>query len=277
MNLKKIRVKTIDNLFLDGLLYKSKNKAETVIINIHGTAGNFYIHNFIDKMAVEYTKDNIDFMAVNNRGHDFISELQQANLKRTRIIGYTYEKFEDCVYDIKAWINFASKLKYKKIILQGHSLGAIKSTYYAYKTKDKRLSGLILASPPDIVGLFYRKEKPFNITKDLMLIKNRDNFQLISKNTFNSLRKKNGPADIFNTYDPNKTSALKEIDIPILAFFGDQQEATIMEPSKTLKILYEKSQKINFSFKVITGANHIYYKKEKNVAKLVVSWVKKQF
>jgi pimeloyl-ACP methyl ester carboxylesterase len=277
MNLEKIRTKTKDGLFLDGLIYKSKNNNKTVIINIHGTAGNFYIHNFIDEMSIEYTKNNIDFMAVNNRGHDFISEFQKVNNENTEIIGYAYEKFDDCIYDISAWVNFASRLKYRNIILQGHSLGAIKTTYYTYKTGDKKIKGLILASPPDIVGLFSRRETPVKLTNNLLLIKNKNSFQLISKRTFDELRKRGGHADIFNTYDENKNSVLKKINIPIFAFLGDVKEATIMNPVKALKILYNKSQKTNFSFKVIHGANHVYYKKEKIVAKEVAKWVKKNF
>ncbi len=277
MDLKKIRTKTKDDLFLDGLIYRSKDNAKTVIINIHGTAGNFYIHNFIDEMSIEYTKNNIDFMAVNNRGHDFVSEFQKANDKNTKIIGYAYEKFDDCIYDISAWVDLASKLKYRNIILQGHSLGAIKTTYYIYKTRDKKVKGLILASPPDIVGLFSKKEKPVSLTNNLLLINNRSSFQLISKRTFDELRKKDGHADIFNTYDPNKNSVLKEINIPIFAFFGNIKEATIMNPLKALEILHKKSQKTNFSFKVIHGANHVYYKKEKIVAKEVVKWINKNF
>ncbi|MCL4362474.1 MAG: alpha/beta hydrolase [Candidatus Parvarchaeota archaeon] len=277
MDLEKIRAKTSDNLFLDGLLYKSENNAKTIIINIHGTAGNFYIHNFIDKMSVEYTKNNIDFMAVNNRGHDFVSEFQQARGKNTKIIGYAYERFEDCIYDIKAWLDFASRLKYKNIILQGHSLGAIKATYYVYKTNDKRVNGLILASPPDIVGLFSKREKPVSMINDLLFTKNNNSFQLISKRTFEELKKIDGPADIFNTYDPKKKSAIEKINIPIFAFFGSMNEATIMKPIKALEILYKKSQKTNFNFKIINGANHIYYKKEKTVAKEVTKWIKQNF
>ncbi len=278
MRTQKIRTVTDDRLVMDGLLYKSENKSDTIVINIHGTAGNFYANDFIKAMASGYTDQSIDFMPVNNRGHDFIAEIKRAGKLKSKTIGYAYENFEDCIHDIKAWINFAAELKYKNIILQGHSLGAVKCVYYLHKIKDKRVNGLILASPPDIVGLILKRKKPVKLTGNLLLMNSSDSLQIVSKRTMEQLRRENGPADIFSTYSPDKKSVLGEIDIPIFAFFGDVNEATTMNSEKALEILHEKAERCNdFTYKVFRGANHVYLNKEKRVAAELAKWITSRY
>ncbi len=76
--------------------------------------------------------------------------------KKTKVdyarIGGGSEEFKDCIFDIKAVVDFLSKKGYKKIVLQGHSLGCQKTTFYKYKTKDKRIKSLILLAPVDDIA-----------------------------------------------------------------------------------------------------------------------------
>jgi len=274
---EKVRVITEDRLIMEGLLYKSDKKSKNIVINVHGTAGNFYTTNFIDEMAKKYTDSSIDFMPMNNRGHDYISEIQKSDGKGSKLIGYTYEKFTDCVYDIKAYVDFAVRKGYKNIILQGHSLGAVKCAYYMASKTDNRVKGLIFASPPDMIGLGKVEGNTNKIGKDLFSI-NRKNFhQIISSETLKQLRKKDSPADIFSTYDIKKRSILERIRQPIFAFFGDTNEATIMESFTALKIIREKASSCkDFTYKVFKGANHIYLGHEKEVASSAANWVKEK-
>ena len=63
-----------------------------------------------------------------------------------------FEKFEDCIKDIKAFVDFAEKEGFSEIVLLGHSLGCSKVAYYYYKTHDKRIKKIIFASQADMVG-----------------------------------------------------------------------------------------------------------------------------
>ncbi len=268
---------TEDKLILDGIIYKGKNNRK-VIINVHGTAGNFYINEFINSMAKKYTKNGIDFIVFNNRGHDFISEIKVYGRKRSKIIGYAFEDFTKSRYDIKTFVDLAHKLGYKKIILQGHSLGAVKVVYYMEKTRDKRVAGLILASPPDMYGLMKKKEKPTYQKQKLIFIKSSSSKLVISKKTLNQLSKENGPANIFSTYSPKKHSILEKVSIPILAFFGDRSEAVIMNPEKALKIIRNKAKSCkNFTYLVFKGGNHVYYGIEDKVSGYIAKWVNTNF
>src|SRR3989344_7937707 len=108
-----VQVKTRDNLWLYGL-YLCADKNETVFINIHGTASNFYEEYFIEVFANAFLEKNISVLSTNNRGAGVYDPYQKS--------GAAVEKFENCLTDIDAWIEFAISEKYKEIILSGHSL-----------------------------------------------------------------------------------------------------------------------------------------------------------
>lgn len=65
---------------------------------------------------------------MNTSGHDSIADLAIIGEKEQhKRVGQIFEKFEDCVSDIDAWLKFFKSKGYDKLILQGHSLGAAKS------------------------------------------------------------------------------------------------------------------------------------------------------
>ena len=109
MHIPIVSVTTSDKLELYGMLLESKKK-DSVIINIHGTADNFFTNKFIREIAKEVSLLNISMLSVNNRGTYGLDVYQK--------VGAAVEIFEKCVIDIDAWIAYALKLGYKNIILQ---------------------------------------------------------------------------------------------------------------------------------------------------------------
>ena len=67
-------------------------------------------------------------------------------------IGGGFEKFEDCVLDIAAWLDFLSARGIKRVILQGHSLSQ-KILYYQHTKHDPRVIGQIHLSPQNDAGV----------------------------------------------------------------------------------------------------------------------------
>lgn len=51
--------------------------------------------------------------------------------------------------DVRAWIELAESLGYKRTALLGHSFGARKVAWYQACSKDARVVGIIVASPVD--------------------------------------------------------------------------------------------------------------------------------
>ncbi|MEK9158537.1 MAG: hypothetical protein AAB673_00900, partial [Patescibacteria group bacterium] len=116
-----VQVKTKDDLWLYGLFLEAP-KSETVLINVHGTASNFYEEYFIEVLSEKLIEKGASLLSSNNRGASVYDPYQKS--------GAAVEKFEDCVKDIDSWIEFVMRRGYKNVVLSGHSLGTEKVVYY---------------------------------------------------------------------------------------------------------------------------------------------------
>ena|SRR3989338_3438709 len=144
MEYELVWTKTKDDLELYGLL-KESALHKRILINVHGTASNFYEEDFIANFAKELPKIGISVLSTNNRGAYGLEVYQNS--------GAAIEKFEDCLLDIDAWIEFSIKRGCKEIILSGHSLGTEKVVYYMANGKYRsKVIAVILLAPADSYG-----------------------------------------------------------------------------------------------------------------------------
>lgn len=270
MKLTLIRSKTSDRVNLDGMLYEPKVKALGTILHIHGMAGNFYENKFLDAMAEQYTAAGYAFATVNTRGHD---------------MGNMHEKFSECVYDIEAWLDYLEQLNYRQVVLQGHSLGAVKVAYYVGKMRDVRVTKLILASPPDMIGLAEAEASHAEMVAgahamlqegrcDELLPKLLWGYYYLSAATFLDFFTRGSDIDIFNTYMPGARSILAEIQEPIFALYGSRDDAVLLSPNHDLDIIKKKASSCpRFDSIVIEGASHDYRGSELQVTHVVLKWL----
>lgn len=287
MKTKFVRIVTKDKLILSGNFYSPEKATKKAVLHIHGMCGNFYENSFLSYMADEFTKNGYSFLSINNRGagtfFDFPVKGRKESHKR---IGNAYEKFEECIYDIKAGLDFLEKEKFTEIVLQGHSLGSVKVAYYMAKTKDKRVSRLVLVSPSDMVGLTEDKEHARRMTLSKKLIKDGRGNELLpellwgwawnSATTYVNLSERNTAVDVFNTYDKQAPSCIKDITIPILAIMGGTDDAAILPVKEALEVIKSKAKKApRFDTLVIGKAPHTYFGYEQQLARGIASWLKK--
>ena len=151
-----INFKAKDGIKLDGIIYKTDNKTNKVLIQIHGMTSNcFKNRNTVIAKAVEELK--IDTISFNNRGSHIIKYITDGNKKF--LGGTAYENIEDSEFDIVGAIEYAISIGYTEIYLQGHSLGCTKIVYTYNKLKEqnsnllKNIKGIILLSLVDIPGI----------------------------------------------------------------------------------------------------------------------------
>ena len=81
---------------------------------------------------------------INTRGHDWIA--RAGNLQKFG--GSAYENLVDCVADLDAAIGFLTLRGYKRFILIGHSLGAIKSIIYQGTQRRSDIASIVSCSAP---------------------------------------------------------------------------------------------------------------------------------
>lgn len=284
------RAKTEENLRLDGLLFEPDEGSSIGILHIHGMGGNFYENIFLDSMATEYTNAGYAFLTVNTSGHDSTTSLaivsEEGGYKRA---GQVFERFEDCILDINAWLKFFKSKGYSKFILQGHSLGTSKVVYYLSQNLNPDIKAVILASPTDMLGLVRvgkeRKnfERDFKEAKELVVRGEGEKIlsnmvwgdYYISADTYLNIFSEGSSADIFPTLRGGGFKELESIEVPVLAFFGGTDNAVIFSPEEDLKVISKHLKNDKSKTTVIGTAPHSYFKHEKQVALEVVEWLRR--
>lgn len=280
-----VRITTDDKLELHGMLFEPGKKTTNALIHIHGWNGNFYENKFIDFVAREAVTRGLTFLTFNNRGTGFVTDLIRREKSKVKYvkIGGSLEKFEDCIIDIKSAVDFLSKRGYKKIILQGHSTGCQKITFYKYKTRDRRVKGLIELAPVDDVSLSKRLlgnkyEKSLKIAKEMVKKGKGDEpvpkwmsfAVLLSAKRYLNIADPESPQGRLFDYS-GKLKEMKNVGCPVLAVFGSKDKYEF-KPQEKLKIL--KKNVKDCDIRLVKNAGHGFVGFEAELSKLIGNWLK---
>ena len=277
-----------DGIILDGYLNKCQENTNSILIQVHGMTSNCFKNR--DKMISSKVEElNIDTLCFNNRGSEIIKYCQKENGEKV-LQGTAFEDVEESFYDIVGAIQFAVDLGYKKIYLQGHSLGSTKIVYtYNKMLKEnnqylKYIKAIILLSLvdiPDIINTFTpkkfvdlanAKEKenkldelmpmetsihPFSVKTFLRYIKYYENINFAQYNNEN-----------YNYEE------LNNIKVPLYMRWGTEQELIKQNVNYLVNILKNKLNNKYFDIGYIDGANHSYYGKEDILADEICGFLK---
>ncbi len=151
-----VQVATCDGLRLDGLLHdetwdageKVTRRERTVVLLFHGAGANFYGPSLINRVGTHLFRAGWPVLRVNNRGHDGWHVAFRGG-KMTQM-GAAFERMEESVWDVQAWLGWLQRNGYSRVILAGHSLGAFKLVHALAQAPDA-CSGVLAAvaiSPP---------------------------------------------------------------------------------------------------------------------------------
>ena len=277
-----VEVETIDRIPLYGLFLEAKN-SKVVLINIHGTASNFYENDYMNPITKSLLKNGISVLSTNNRGASVMQVYPHA--------GAALERFEDCILDIDSWIKFVLSKGYKKIILQGHSLGSEKAVYYMSKGKYKdKIKTVILLGPADSYGntcKLLKNKKELLIEEAKKLVKTRNGEQFLNTVWLchgNILPK--GAASFLNFFSDGSelSKALplrqgedlglyRKIKVPILVVIGDKKEYTVISIKEALKLMRIEN-KFAECYQ-IKNCNHDFEGREKELTKIISNFLRK--
>jgi pimeloyl-ACP methyl ester carboxylesterase len=295
MKFEFVRTATSDGLELQGLLgWPTEGSVETCVIHVHGLAGNFYENRFIDDVAETVVAHGLGFLTINTRGHDYISDLiyEEGGCSEYKQIGSIYEIFGDSILDIEAWIELLMERGTKRIILQGHSHGALKATFYVHRTRDRRVVGLILLSPSDDFGcqrerVGERFDKILKTASEMVekgkgkdLMPAGDFHYPVSALTYMDIFNEDSPLKMFNLSgtDTDRFEELESVNLPTLAIIDTGNEAFVGSPEAYLADI--EAHMVNasaFAGHVINGAAHNYLHFEREVAGHIGGWLEREF
>jgi alpha-beta hydrolase superfamily lysophospholipase len=290
-----VRTFTEDGLELQGLFCPpiAANTNGIVLLHIHGFTGNFYEPRFVDYIAERVVKRGYAFLTVNTRGHDYLSGfIRKTDSGLTYVrIGGAYDLLEDCIFDIKAWIDFLQGRGYSRVILEGESLGTLKTVFYQHQTQDERVRGIVLISPVDHIGLQRiaigdKHDEAINIARQMIEHGKSDELMpkaycplwqfSISAKTYINAFGPNTKSGIFNLHDPNaRFEELLTIKCPILVTYGTVREAVVdNKVEEALSIIEQRAiSSKRCDTTIIRDAPHDYLGQEEELSEAIGKWI----
>ena len=271
-----VYTQTEDNVKLEGatICPASAESKPLGIIWHHGLASRFSSAVAVQIGRMLATR-GYPFLTANNRGHDFGIIMKWVDGKPV-MGGGGWELFSESPYDIAAWIDFMLKEmpELRGVVLAGHSLGALKVTYYQAQRQDRRVAGLIAASPPKIAS---RLQPELRALAERLVAEGRGKDLLpwdispagagtYSAQTYFDRTKVN--LDIFGFQTPDPVAAA--IHCPLFAFYGTD-EAWIGSAAELETIRRNITAPV--ATRMIEGADHSYAGYEREVATAIGDWV----
>jgi pimeloyl-ACP methyl ester carboxylesterase len=207
-------------------------------------------------------------IAGNNRGAAFAYPLPHRS--GTRVLGGAwFERLEDASLDIDAWIAVALAAGARRIVLLGHSLGAIKAILYASDHPERRLAGLVLASPP--LRAFAAAPDPAVVSAATAAVAEGKPQLLIDLPAPGLLFGCTSAATVLSRSavgDP--APRLRSIGCPILALYGTE-EVEIGGQSDLDRLSGLAPH--HFTGALVANANHLYADREREAASVVSGWI----
>jgi pimeloyl-ACP methyl ester carboxylesterase len=151
MHVELVRTATEDGLRLDGALRArlpgaTHRLSVDAVLCLPGVAGNFYTSSTFDGIVPQLRDLGLAVLTGNTRGHDSVFMANVGGVPKR--LGAAYEIVDDCRYDVAAWLELLTLHGYERVVLLGHSLGAIKAVYSQASQAHPAVRAVIALSPP---------------------------------------------------------------------------------------------------------------------------------
>jgi pimeloyl-ACP methyl ester carboxylesterase len=263
--------KTFDNERLHGLLFTPLQAgSDLALVLVHGVAMNFYLPP-LSIFGQELAQRGYHSFVMNTRGHDWIA--RAGNL--TKFGGSAYEVLEDCFPDLDGALEYLTQQSYRRFILIGHSLGAIKSIIYQGTRQRADIAGIVSCSAP---RQFYSeraaRQPGFRevIERAEVLIAEGKGEELlpVAVGSAPGIFTARTHVNKYGKDDRNDCRPYaKRLGCPLLAIVGSA------EP----KLFYEYAQEIvagagpNGTCKLVDGANHFYNRHTEEIVEVIYQWL----
>jgi pimeloyl-ACP methyl ester carboxylesterase len=277
-----VKAVTADHLELHGILTEPEREKDAILINIHGTSGCFYVEEYTPFFAEELPALGIATLFTNNRGSHVMEAWQKS--------GAALEMFEDSVLDIDAWVQYALNRGYRRIILQGHSLGTEKVVYYMNKGRyPLPVMAIILLGISDSFGNQALIGKSFPV--DPMVEARQLMAEGKGEQFLTSIWRPHGggvpqsAASYLNFFSPgselSKAIPLRQrgdllyyraIQVPILVVVGEFDPFTCIPVREALSLL--KKENPRTQTQLVVGADHDFSGKGKELVKILREFLK---
>lgn len=290
---KLVRVITETRREFTGFYAPADDPEAVTLVYIHGLSGSADTSFIFDLLSLEKAA-GLNVLLTNNSGRANITITRQGGTLTYARTGSAFERFEECVSDIKAWVDLGWNLSKGPVVLMGHSLGASKAVHYLAVSRDERISGLALASPADVTGGFservgaQRFQKFLKLAQKLVAEGQADQLMpddcvigllghRLSAATYLNRFDGTGAADAFNFFARKADRPfqdLAQIQVPILVLYAQTGELVAdANPEGAVQLLKVHAVKAPSTHAFTVSGDHWYTGHEAEAMGKLVDWI----
>lgn len=265
-----------DGLGLEGALVlpADTNHNSSLVIWVHGNTSRFYDYPYL-LIGREIARRGYPFMTVNTHGHDVISIIWGPRGEDTPG-GASWERFSEVPLDMAAWIGYAAKRGFERVVLAGHSFGANKVVYHAAQHPgDERIAGVIAASPdikwsasPERLRAAEALEAGGRLDSYMPHVDENPTWYGMSVRAF--LERTRIAQHVFGS--ETQTPYISNVRVPMLAFYGTE-ERWLGNRADLEQLRVRAHSTPRFDVATIEGGDHVYWGKHVESAELIADWV----
>ena len=293
MELELVHTTTSDKFRLDGAWFEpdspgADGAVADAILLIHGAGTNFYQPLLLD-LAQQFSDQGYGVATFNNTGHDSLwarnEDWEDCCWRNcsgcpSRVYGASVEEVDWCRTDVRACLDWLGSRGFSRIIIAGHSLGAVKAIYYQSKYNDSRVVAVVAISPPRLSYSYLTESEEAsqfgkNYAKAERLISEGRPGELMrvtfpSSNYFSAANYVNklGPRE-----KANVMKLAEKIEVPLLALGGSKETRMVQLRDVPADLAEAAVNSPRRDWHVVDGANHIYSGKTKEAAGTILSWL----
>lgn len=274
---------TSDGLLLTGLLQVPHQLSQPpgidAVLMIHGNGANFH-SSYQQDFAKHFISAGIPVLNANTRGHGMLNMAVRLSSGPPSYVGTSVERLEECVQDFDAWTAKLRTLGYERLLLWGHSRGAVKVAYYLAQGARSPITNAVLSSPP---LLSFKQWMQSDRANEFQVILDRCKAQIASGDPEGliavtlPLPYMSGASQYLDSYGPqekyNVLDLIRRIEIPLLAITGTLE--TRMFPFMWLPELFEKyaARVPSFRYLSVPEGDHVYTGQRAWVLSRVLEWL----
>jgi len=285
MPVELVDTQTTDGIRLHGALSFIGDQRQDLVICLHGVGSNFYGSSMMNQLAEHLVSADCHVLRVNTRGHDSIYTAQSAN-GPTRL-GAAYEVVDHCRMDVAAWTTWSQSRCYQRVILLGHSLGAIKVLYAQARQPQETVAAVAALSPPRLsASVFRQSSRSSDYLESLFVAQNKIEQgrgeelieirfpfpMIISASSFHD---KYGPQERYNIL-----GFVDQIRCPALYVYGAQElESGGPAFAGLPQAIQERTAECQSAgccveTQVVPGADHLYTQAGDELCRVVSNWLR---
>jgi len=250
---------------------------------IHGTGSNFYSSSLLETVAQGLVQRGVPTVRANTRGHDGISHsvLPRGGVR----LGAAFEAVDDCRHDLRGWFDSLKAKIGPRILLGGHSLGAVKCLYAAAHESGLEPVGIVAISPP---LLSYEKFCNSDLAEDFLQTYRRAE-ELTASGQGHVVMEVRMPlpmlisaAGYAEKYGPDERYAfvrfLRFVRSPVFFLYGGNEIRANPAFKGVPQAIEERCEKQeNLDVQIIPDADHFYSGKRPDVWDAIDRWLSAQF